>query len=203
MAEQTYKATREGGALQEIPDCYIFIPGAYIDQRGFRAPGRIRLKILPDIGDRKNANYVGEPIQGRAMPLKTYSHSEDRQITMTLHFMITQEGDAALHLTYLRWIQSALYPREVMDSGFIYIPPPICSLKCGELLGSYATDKQTSRNRGAISAILSDYSVRFPTDTAWDTQFYVPMRFSVDTTWIVVYPSSALPGQNRIVNFGA
>ena len=48
---------------------------------------------LPEISDGKSAAYNDEPIMGRAFPLKTYSHSENRSISMTLHFYAIKKAD--------------------------------------------------------------------------------------------------------------
>lgn len=183
-----YKAT-ENGSLTGVPGCYIKIPGA----------GDIELSNLPDISDTKSAVYNSEAIMGRAAPLYTYSHSGDRNLSIQLHFFIVDEGDGAKNLKYLRWLESAVYPRDPQAQGgsasFVpYKPPPICQIACGELLAKGDN----------ICAVLQSYSVKFPTDVAWDiSDFgYCPFRFDVDTNWIVVYTTSDLPFQDRIVTFG-
>lgn len=178
------RATQRGsGALQELPDCYVNIPGATT----------ILLKSLPEIGDTKNATYNDEFVIGRSFPLKTYAHSDNRSITMTLQFYTVGDGDIAENLTYLRAIESACYPREG-TGGAPFIPPPVCQLKCGQLLGS-----------SEICAVLRSYSVRFPTDVPWDVNqgTYLPYKFSVETSWEVVYETANLPGQERIFNGGS
>lgn len=173
------KATNPDGTLKEIQDCYINIPGY----------GKINMRILPDISDSKSANYSDEPIIGRSMPMKTYSHSETRAINWTAYFMILKNGDAERNLQDLRALQSVTYPR---DEGFEpYAPPPICSIKCGSILGNKE-----------LCVVLKQYSVKFPTDVAWDENLLVPYKFSVDLTWDVVYSSDDLPGHDRILRGG-
>ncbi len=174
------KATTNGN-LNIIPDCNVVIPGA----------GTIPLNNLPDLSDGKQAVYNGETIIGRSTPLYTYSHSGDRQINMQLHFFITRKGDGQKNLNYLRMIQSALYPREGGSSGAPYIPPPICTITCGKLL---ATEP--------LCVALQSYNVKFPTEVVWEEETLCPYRFDVDTSWIVVYTSSDLPFQSRIVKSG-
>ncbi len=173
------KATTAGGSLQNIESCHITIPEF----------GSIELNVLPDITDGKSASYNDEVIIGRSFPIKTYSHSENRSISMQLHFIVTEESDIQKNLEYLRAIESAVYPRD--GKGAPYSPPPVCNIKCGRLLGD-----------NAVCVILKSYSVKFPTDVAWDENTYVPYKFDVDTTWEVVYKSSELPGQSRIMTFG-
>ena len=155
--------------------------------------GTITMNNLPDITDSKTAVYNSENIMGRSVPLYTYSHSGDRNISMQIHFFITNESDATNNLKYLRWLQSACYPREGLY-GAPYTPPIVCTLSCGQLL---TTDQP-------LCVALQSCSVKFPTDVAWyekdDT--YCPYRFDVDTSWISVYSSEDLPFASRIITSG-
>lgn len=178
------KSTFLGGGLRPISDCYIIIPVA--DQEY-----TIILNNLPEISDSKSANYSDETVIGRASPLKTYSQSDNRSISMTLHFIVSQQIDIYRNLQHLRAIQSAVYPREG-ESGAPFIPPPVCRIKCGELLS------QT----GELCVLLKSYSVKFPTEVSWDSTNFTPYKFDVDTTWDVVYTSQFLPGQERIFLLG-
>jgi hypothetical protein len=178
------KATNNG-SLVTVPDCLIKIPGASFNGANY---GEILLNNLPDISDSKNAVYNGEAIIGRSFPLYTYSHSADRSISMQLHFFIVNPDDGARNLRYLRMIQSAVYPKNGTTSNTPYQPPPVCTIKCGNLLD----DKE-------LCVILQSYSVKFPTDVAWDEKTYCPYRFDIDTTWLVVYTSNKLPYQEDII----
>ncbi len=173
------RATDNRGRLIFL-DCQIFIPGA----------GTIRLDNLPEITDSKSAAYNDEPIIGRANPLKTYSHSENRTITMQIHLFATEESDLQENLTILRALQSAVYPRTGVN-GAPFIPPPVCQIKCGTLLAD-----------DPLCVILKQYSMKPPTDVAWSEDGLIPYKFDIDTTWEVVYKNSDLPGQSRIFNSG-
>lgn len=176
------KATVPGGKLVDITDkCHISIPNF----------GMIHINNLPDISDSKSAAYNDEPIIGRSFPLKTFSHSENRSISMQLHFFITHPNDVFENIAYLRAIQSAVYPRDTGVSGAPYTPPVVCQIKCGKLLGE-----------DPLCVVLKQYSVKFPTDVAWDTEDLVPWKFDVDTTWEVVYQTTDLPGAERILQVG-
>lgn len=196
------------GKLQKIPDCTLTIPSAGFTIQTIYdpvteepiqqvVPTGAELKIvvnnLPDVSDTKNAVYNGEGIIGRASPMHTYSHSGERTISMQLHFFINQPDDGLINLQYLRAIQSAVYPRSGKLGGEItpYKPPPICRLKCGKLLG----DEE-------LCVILQSYSVKFPTEVAWDEVTFCPYRFDVDTSWIVTYTTIDLPFQDRIIKLG-
>jgi hypothetical protein len=179
------KATNNG-SLVSVPDCLIKIPGASFNGSDY---GEILLNNLPDISDSKNAVYNGEAIIGRSFPLYTYSHSADRSINMQLHFFIVNPDDGSRNLRYLRMIQSAVYPKNGKTSNTPYQPPPVCKIKCGELLD----DKE-------LCVILQSYSVKFPTDVAWDEKTYCPYRFDIDTTWLAVYTSNKLPYQEDIIS---
>lgn len=174
------KATLPGGPLIPIEDCYVIIPGA----------GKIVFDNLPDISDSKSASYNDETVIGRSSPLKTYSASDNRAISMQIHLVVTKPADIPYNLQVLRWVQSAVYPR-VGGGGAPFIPPPVCRLKCGKLLAEEE-----------LCVILKQYSVKFPTEVAWDETIFTPYKFDIDTSWEVVYKSSDLPGQDRIVQLG-
>lgn len=182
------KATHNG-SLNVIADCYISIP----DPNG-SSPHVIFMNNLPDISDTKSAVYNNSAIIGRAAPLYTYSHSGDRNINIQIHLFVVDEGDVFTNLDHVRWIESAVYPRDGQGTGAPYTPPPICQIRCGDLLA-----------RGqAICAFLQSYSVKYPTEVAWDALngTFCPFRLDVDTNWVVVYNSSNLPFQDRIVKTG-
>ena len=201
------KATRESGSLNPISDCYIIIPSGNRNQPGnlILASGgsyTITLDNLPEISDTKSASYNDETIIGRSSPIKTYSQSDNRSISMQLHFIVSKPSDVVGNLRNLRAIQSACYPREG-QGGSPFIPPPICRIKCGKLLSE----------EGELCVILKNYSVKFPTEIAWhseseeyyriDSGYFTPFKFDLDTTWDVVYASSNLPGQERIFSLGS
>jgi hypothetical protein len=208
------KATIIGGALKPINDCYIIIPIDIPESQLSELPpavsGRIQnkeykivLDNLPEISDTKSANYSDEVVIGRASPLKTYSQSDNRSISMQLHFIISKPEDVDINLLNLRAIQSATYPREGEGEGTNrspFFPPPVCRIKCGKLLS----------NAGELCVILKSYSVKFLTEVSWFSSSedgfgdsFTPMKFDIDTTWDVVYSSSDLPGQQRIFTLGA
>lgn len=176
------EATIPGGELIDIENCYIFVPGR----------GKIVMHSLPDITDSKSASYNDEPIIGRSFPLKTFSHSENRSIGMQVHFYVRKRADIGINIWNLRALESALYPRGT-ESGINapFIPPPVCKIKCGSLL---ADDE--------LCVILKSCSVKFPTDVPWDEEYLVPYKFDVDLSWEVVYRTSQLPGQSRILISG-
>lgn len=184
------KATFTTSSLTPITDCYIDIPGAM----------RIVLDNLPEISDTKSANYADEIVIGRSSPIKTYSQSDNRTISMQLHFIISKPEDVEENLRKLRAIQSAAYPRNG-EGNAPFIPPPVCKIKCGKLLAESEE----------LCVILKNYSVKFPTEVSWvvspragasTDNFFTPMKFDVDTSWDVVYASSQLPGQEKIFSFG-
>jgi hypothetical protein len=174
------KSTLSGGPLRNIENCYIIIPRAI----------KIILNNLPNISDSKQVSYNDEPVMGRATPVKTYSHSAPRLISMDLHFYVTHPSDIERNLGYLRALESAAYPN--FSSAMPFTPPPVCRLRCGKLLA----------DEGDVCAILTSYSVKFDTKVAWDEETFVPFQFDVETNWEVVYKSSDLPGQERIFRSG-
>ena len=184
------KATNNG-SLAPLNDCWVDIPNA----------GKIIFKSLPDISDAKTAVYNNEAIIGRSTPLYTYSHSGDRTISMTMHFFVVDKGDVEQNLMYLKWIQSAVYPRKTEDTqsnagqgggnASPFLPPVICQIKCGFVLADEP-----------LCCACQSYSVKFPTEVVWDEKTFCPFRFDVETSWIVVYTSNDLPDQKRIYQSG-
>jgi hypothetical protein len=150
----------------------------------------IDLNNLPEISDSKTASYNDETVIGRASPLKTYAQSDNRSISFQMTFFVAEPLDIQKNISHLRALQSAAYPRDGAN-GAPFIPPPVCRMKCGALLSV-----------GELCVILKQYSVKFPTEVAWDESTLVPFKFTVDTTWDVVYRSSDLPGQQRIFSLG-
>lgn len=179
------KASIKGGSIHKIADCYIQI-----------GQEKIVMQSLPDISDSKSVTYNDETAMGRSSPIKTFSHSDARQIGMAMHFFVTT-GDTGSSgsdtpdrlIRIIRTIQSAAYTRE--EGGDAFVPPHICRLKCGKLLA----DKE-------LCVILKSYSIKYPTDVVWDRASLVPIKVDIDTTWEVVYKSSDLPGADKIQQFG-
>jgi hypothetical protein len=177
-------ATRPSGKLIQLDNCYIRISNRFI-----------RMKILPDITDSKSATYSDEPVMGRSTPLKTYSHSDNRTISWTAHFVVEDSFDLKRGgglLDNLRAIESLVYPQDKKIQPFT--PPPILKIKCGNLLS----------DGGELCVVLRSYSVKFPTDVPWadEKNGYTPYQFSVDLSFDVVYDSKDLPGQERILDLG-
>jgi hypothetical protein len=176
------KAT-ENGKLKQIRNCWVSIPGTI---------GTIYMHALPDISDSKGAVYNEETAIGRSTPIKAYSHSEARQINMTLHFYASDEFEAYDNFTYLAAIASAVYP----SKGNPYAPPPVCKIKCGRLLAPGVAGD------GILCVILKNYSIKIPTDVAWIGEELLPTKIDIDTSWEVVYSSDNLPGHERILDEG-
>ena len=188
------KATNQG-RLNPVDLCFIDIP---ISIDGLSQVHRVTLNNLPDLSDTKSAIYNNEGIIGRSFPLYTYSHSGDRQINMQLHFFATEQSDISKNVQDLRAIQSAVYPREG-TSGAPYKPPPVCRIQCGQLLSG---NPQRDEPQDDLCVVLQSYSVKFPTEVAWEENFYVPYRFDVETSWLTVYSSEDLPFQEQIYTTG-
>ena len=186
MPKATYVGGGKSGSLVPLDPkkCYIKIGN------GPNAP-KILFNALPEISDKKEANYSDTPVLGRSSPMKTYGNSGVRAITMVLHFYVTHPEDVEGNMQYLRLIESLVYPRT--ESGNApFIPPPVCRIRCGTLLAS----------REDVCVVLRSYSVAFPTDVAWDQISYTPYKFDVTTSWDVIYTARDLPGQEQIFKSG-
>lgn len=168
-------------SLNPISNCYIDIPG-------FR---KVIMDNLPDISDGKSASYTPTTIIGRSTPLTTYSHSDTRNISWAMHLFVKSAEDINANLEILRVLESCTYPRNNGGPG-PYSPPVICKIKCGDLLSVGSP----------LCAVLKSYSVKFPTDVAWDSDKLTPYKIDLDLSFEVVYSSNDLPGADRIVNSG-
>lgn len=171
------RATSQTGVLQFIDDCGILIPGARL----------IKCRILPEISDSKGASYNDEPVMGRSSPIKTFSHSDNKTLSVKWHFIVTRPADVESNLLDKRALESAAYPRQ----GSPYRPPPVCLIKCGRVLGD-----------SPLCVILRNYSANYPTNVSWDNRTLLPYYFTMDLAWDVVYASTDLPGQERIAQIG-
>lgn len=174
------RASYSGGELAEIKYCYLFVPNY----------GRIPFHSIPELGDSKSAAYSDEPIIGRAFPIKTYSHSENRTISLQLNLFIRKKQDAYTNLSIKRAIESCLYTRdETVGANAPFVPPPVCRLRFGYLIPE-------------ICVVCKSYSWKAPTDVPWDEDTLCPYKLSIDTTWDTVYRNNDLPGQGRIIREG-
>ena len=178
-------ATLPGGRLIDIEDCYVSVPTKGTEKK-------IVFNVLPEISDQKSATYNDEPVIGRSNPMKTYGSSDNRSISMQIHLIVTRPEDVEKNLEILRVLESAIYPRVGASVGVPFVPPPVCQLRCGQLL----------KKEGDLCAVLKQYSVKFPTDISWDETTFAPFKLDIDTTWEVVYKSSELPGQQNIIDLG-
>jgi hypothetical protein len=184
-------ATMIGGALRKIDRCYIRIPRPKPLLPGQDPEFVLYMNTLPEISDQKAANYTDENLMGRSSPMKTYSHSENRSISVQIHMIVSAPNEAQYNLEALRAIQSAVYPRHSGGQS-PFIPPVICKIKCGSLLA----DEE-------LCVVLKQYNVKFPTEVAWDEILFTPFKFDIETSWEVVYKSSDLPGSERIFAYGS
>ncbi len=188
------KATVESGELdllkknKEEKDCLCWIKIHEI---------QIDMDILPDISDSKSANYANETGIGKASPYNIYSYSEVRSIGWTCHFVIQSiknenSKSAEKIMSNIRLLQSACYPQD--DNGY---PPPICTLRCGDLL---------SNEEEGICAILRSYTVKYDTSVPWNTHtdegVFLPYKVDIDLTFDVAYNALNLPTDTRIFETG-
>ena len=204
-------ATTIYGALQTIPGMWIQVPGSQLDlphdvhepkraigniPSGTTTTDMILFEVLPEITENKAATYNDEMILGRSSPVKTFAHSDNRVITMTMNFVATHESDFIRYRQYLFAIGGAAHPR-YLDG---YAPPPVCKIKVGGILGSFPS---------GVDAVLRNYDFNTdPTAFWWDRRAidsldrnaqYMSMRFSINTNWDVVYSYESLPHYHDVL----
>ena len=184
-------ATTATGILKDIPDCYI--------QVGNLQP--IYMYVMPDIGDGHGSTYQTQNGIGRSMPSYTFSYGDARSISWTIHLYADSQERLLSNLQILRTLEAATYPRTATDLQIPFVPPWICKLKCGEVLGSIDYE---------IQAVLKSYNVKFPVDVQWAEPFAIngvkygaiPYKFDIDCQFEVVYAAGSLPGAERIIRYG-
>jgi hypothetical protein len=178
------KATTDTGILRFIDDCYI--------QVGSLAP--IGMYIMPEIQDSHGASYSVQNGIGRSLPAYTFGNGEARTIGWTIHLYADYPDRLLFNLQTLRIIESCTYPR-IGTGNLPFVPPSICKLKCGAVLGTYE-----------IAAVLKNYNVTFPVDVQWSTNIpgygSIPYKFDITCQFEVVYDASQLPGAERIITDG-
>jgi hypothetical protein len=167
------RGTNVAGDLAFLDNCQLVTPC-----------GTICFKILPDITDAKGANYAQENAPGRSSPLINFAYSEPRNINTEFHFMITTTNDINYNWRAVRIIQSLVYPQPPTSNLTApFIPPPVVKFVCGDLMDGAS----------GLCLILRNYTVRWPTDVAWESQTYLPYKFSISCSWEVVYACQDLP----------
>jgi hypothetical protein len=181
------KATFNNGTLRTLNDkCVIAIPN-FVDFSGLSF---INLKIMPEISMSGAAKFNDETVIGRGAPIKTYANTDNRVLNMKLTFFAATRAELIENSTNLYLLRSALYPSDGALSP--YIPPPVCQINCGQFI-----------SKNTVCAVLENLNEHMPTDVVWDDDLLIPYYFTVDTTWHLVYASTNLPNQNKILANGA
>jgi len=195
----------QGTEILPLDDCFIQIGGDI--------QNRIFMYTLPDISDSHDATYGEETGIGRSMPIKTFGSGGNRSISWTATFIANDETMLRRNLYNLRLLQAATYPRD--NAGGIqwpYAPPPICYLRCGDLLSNESDSNGNPLlndnfrgepfNQSTLCTVLKSCSVKFPKDVPWSDFGYIPYKFEVSLTFDVVYNTEDLPGAERILRYG-
>lgn len=181
-------ATNSTGYLQDIPDCYLTIPGG-TDVVGSNGSSRtINFKILPKISESKTANYAGQEVMGRVVPISAYANSGNRTISISMDFYALDDIQLEENIVNKYAIRSALCPKS-LNTFIPFSPPSICQFKCGNVLDNKPT-----------CMALTSFSWEAPVDVAWSDKWIHPYYFTVRTEWFEVYTYEDLPGQEAIFN---
>lgn len=162
-----------GGNLTNIPTCIFTVPGA----------GSFQLKVVPTISDSKSANYASQTIYGRSNPVRSYSESGPRTITIGWSVFNTDE-DIENNIKLIRAIQASVHPK------YQYDPPPICKLQCGKLLSS-----------GVVDVLVTNYKFNYSNDCVYNDDL-IPFQIDIDLDLEVAYSQANLPGFNDVYPSG-
>jgi len=187
------KATRKGGRLLPIDECYIWseMPAAGpLYSKG--DTNYLYFDNIPDVSDKKSAKYNDETGIGRTAPFKIYSNSENRGISCECHFFVQQASgpqSAKAILDTMRWLQAHVYPKE--PEGGTYIPPPIMQIKLFKNL-----------SEEPLCVILTSYNTKFDPSVPWDEEYGIPYKLDISLEFEVVYQSENLPYAEDIKTSG-
>lgn len=174
------------GKLQKIKGCWLKIPGS------LTTGGKHYFRSLPEITDSKSANYNSQTIFGRASPIRSFSDSAPR--TISISWDMYNVDQLARDATYemIRAISSAVYP--IYEPP--YNPPPICQFQCGSILAG-----KHQEDRMAMDCLIMSYNFSYGKDSIMD-DYMMPFHISASLDLEVIYSSKDLPGQDAIIQEG-
>lgn len=194
MPEQGMRGTSAAGSIRPITGAWIRIPGAAPPSQGGRTDGlgRWSMYALPEVQVTKEANYSDIQILGRSSPIKTYAGSGYRRLAVTFHLHSTNEFMKEYHISFVRAIESLLYP----EYRGTYLPPPIAQFRCGELISN--TDLVISIG-GYVNVVCMsvNYSLD-PNIVHLGRDDLFPMYLGLQANFDVVYPFNLLPGSGDV-----
>ena len=168
---------KNGRLLKLKATCYIIIDDFTYDFRS-----------LPEISDSKQANYNSQTVFGRSSPIRSYSDSGARSISVNFDLYNTDEESRSTNASFLRYLAVAVHPTY---EG--YQPPPICKFACGSLLsGKIDGDPEP------ISCLIMDYNISYGRDSIFDDKM-MPFHVSGSLNLEVVHSRASLPGKKEVI----
>lgn len=185
--------SQQNGKLTPMTDkCYLTseLPGNGLYSTG--DSNTLVFDNLPDISDKKSAKYNDETAIGRTAPFKVYAYSENRSLSVDVHFYV-QEIDGPQSAQAIKdtlyWLEAHVYP-ERPENG-TYSPPPIMRIKCFDIL-----------SEDELCVVLNSYNVKFDPQVPWDEDTGIPYKLDVTLDFEVVYKSADMPYADDIVASG-
>lgn len=181
------------GQLAPIPNCWIRIPV----EIGEVAAGEdtFLIREIPEITDSKSANYTSQTIFGRSSPIRSYSNSEARKLSVSFNVYNTSEGVRRANFFLLRRIEAAVHPSYQPSQ---YQPPPVCQFQCGVALSGMIGGPEEDAEVRPVNVIIQNYSFSFGQDTFYDDDL-LPFVIGVSLDLEVVYSQSTLPGSADVI----
>lgn len=173
------KGTFESADLNLVKGCMISVVGI-MDEPW-------QLKTMPEITDSKSANYNSQTVFGRSSPIRSYSDSGARTISVSFDLINTPIDEGA-NFEFLRAIAAAAHPQ--YDQGIA--PPPLIKFQCGPLISGKLGAPQ------GVTCILSSYSFNFNKESTINDEM-VPFKIGVSLELEVVYSQQTLPGAKDVM----
>lgn len=181
IAQTEVLATSGSGAINPIDDgsyyAYLRVPQSSNPLNGGET---WRLYALPEITESKDATYSDAPILGRATPVKTYSYSTYRKLSVTFHLHGTSHKMHVYNTKFVHAVASAVHPVYANT----YLPPRICQFFCGPLID-------------LVSVVVTHYSFSMSPEVVWPG--LVPIDMTLQADMDVVYAFANLPGADDVL----
>lgn len=168
------------GELNELyADCWLEINGK-----------RFNLRSAPEISDSKSANYNSTTIFGRSSPIRSYSDSSARTISVSFDLYNVDPSTRTENFNLVRNIAVSVHP----EYGGSYDPPPICKFLCGTLLSA----PNENGDPYPLQCLIMNYNFSYGKETIFDDGM-MPFHIAVSLDLEVVHSTQTLPGRSEVL----
>lgn len=164
--------------------CSLTIPGA-------EGGGTFYLRVLPQIGDGKTANYTSQTVFGRSNPIRSYGESGPRTISVSWTIFNTDKETTEENFNLVRALQAAVHPKYTGGKN-AYEPPPLCQFTCGIMLSGDAGQSEP------MNVLITSYKFGYGNDCLYNDHM-LPFKIDVSVEMEVAYSQRILPGFDDVL----